>query len=124
MNLYEAVNYIFGQYTRDAEKYDLDLNKIKIGIIKNTVNEILEERYSVYRWIIDERYKLIYRVILTNKMERDEIIKSILNKLKDIGKIDKTVEDALKMIEVRLFQLSERELQEKDILRGGRIFEI
>lgn len=124
MNLDEVVNYILGQYTRDTRFGYLDLNRIRIGIIKNTVNEILDKRYSIYRCLVDEEDKLIYRVILTDKMERDEIIKAILNKLKDIGSINKTVEDALKMIEVRLFQLSEQELQEKDISQGEKTYGI
>ena len=120
MNLNEVVNYILGQYTMGLSYPDLYMRKI--SIIKNTVNEILDEDYSIYRRLIDEEDKLIYRVILTDEMQRNKIIKAILNELKHIEKIDNTVENSLKMIKVRLFQLSERELQEKDISRGGRIY--
>lgn len=120
MNLNEVVNYILGQYTMGLSYPDLYMRKI--SIIKNTVNEILDEDYAIYRRLIDEEDKLIYRVILTDEMQRNGIIKAILNELKHIEKIDNTVEKSLKMIRVRLFQLSERELQEKDILRGGRIY--
>lgn len=124
MNLDEVVDYILGQYTRDTRFGYLDLNRIRTGIIKNTVNEILDKRYSIYRCLVDEEDKLIYRVILTDEMQRNKIIKAILNELKHIEKIDNTVENSLKMIKVRLFQLSERELQEKDILQGKKTYEI
>lgn len=122
MNLDEVVNYILEQYTMGLSYPNLYMRKI--GIIKNTVNEILDEDYSIYRRLIDEDDKLIYRVILTDEMQRNGIIKAILNELKHIEKIDNTVEKSLKMIKVRLFQLSERELQEKDILRGEKTYGI
>ena len=124
MNLDEVVNYILGQYTRDTRFGYLDLNRIRTGIIKNTVNEILDKRYSIYRCLVDEEDKLIYRVILTDEMQRNKIIKAILNELKHIEKIDNTVENSLKMIKVRLFQLSEQELQEKDISQGEKTYGI